>query len=66
MSGDFFETLLYKIFVTINEKLTIEELAALLQTDIEMVKVANFPITLESENIDHQEKANEYTQRHRK
>ncbi len=40
MSGDFFETLLYKIFVTINEKLTIEELAALLQTDVEMVKVA--------------------------
>ncbi|KJE91689.1 hypothetical protein, variant [Capsaspora owczarzaki ATCC 30864] len=40
VTGDYFETLLYKIFVTIDEHTTIADLAAVLQTDLESVKHA--------------------------
>ncbi|XP_028149865.1 protein FAM91A1 [Diabrotica virgifera virgifera] len=38
--GDYFETLLYKIFVSIDEHTTVGELAAVLQVDTELVKQA--------------------------
>jgi hypothetical protein len=38
--GDYFETLLYKIFVSIDERTTLKELAATLQVDLEEVKNA--------------------------
>jgi len=38
--GDYFENLLYKIFVSIDERTTIKELATTLQVDIEHVKNA--------------------------
>lgn len=37
--GDYFENLLYKIFVSIDERITIQQLAEVLQIDIESVKV---------------------------
>ena len=39
--GDYFETLLYKIFVSIDERTTIHQLASVLQINIEMVKVCH-------------------------
>jgi hypothetical protein len=39
--GDHFETLLYKIFVSIDENTTIQELGNLLQIDVQMVKVSS-------------------------
>lgn len=39
-TGDYFETLLYKIFVSIDEKTTIAELAKILQIDSRLVKNA--------------------------
>ena len=39
VQGDYFETLLYKIFVSIDEHTNIEELASVLQVDLELVKV---------------------------
>lgn len=39
-TGDYFETLLYKIFVSIDEKTTISELAEVLQIDPSLVKNA--------------------------
>ena len=37
--GDYFETLLYKIFVSIDERTNIQQLASVLQINIDMVKV---------------------------
>jgi hypothetical protein len=37
--GDYFENLLYKIFVSVDERITIEQLAEVLQIDVELVKV---------------------------
>lgn len=39
-TGDYFETLLYKIFVSIDEKTTISELSEVLQIDLNLVKNA--------------------------
>lgn len=41
VSGDYFETLLYKVFVTINEYTQVSELANVLQIDLQQVKVYN-------------------------
>ncbi|KAG8225235.1 hypothetical protein J437_LFUL009805, partial [Ladona fulva] len=38
--GDYFETLLYKIFVSIDEHTAVSELASVLQIDVELVKCA--------------------------
>eukprot|EP01105_Mastigella_eilhardi_P022171 TRINITY_DN5443_c0_g1_i3.p1 TRINITY_DN5443_c0_g1~~TRINITY_DN5443_c0_g1_i3.p1 ORF type:complete len:779 (+),score=196.09 TRINITY_DN5443_c0_g1_i3:343-2337(+) len=38
--GDYFENLLYNVFVSINERTTVEQLAEVLQTDVENVKQA--------------------------
>ncbi|XP_046398087.1 protein FAM91A1 [Ischnura elegans] len=38
--GDYFETLLYKIFVSIDEHTPVAELASVLQIDVELVKCA--------------------------
>ncbi|GAM20861.1 hypothetical protein SAMD00019534_040360 [Acytostelium subglobosum LB1] len=40
VSGDYFESLLYKIFVSIDERTTVQTLAELLQIDVELVKQA--------------------------
>ncbi|RWS09884.1 FAM91A1-like protein [Dinothrombium tinctorium] len=40
VTGDYFETLLYKIFVSIDEKTTVAELASVLQIDLSLVKNA--------------------------
>ena len=40
VTGDYFETLLYKIFVSIDEKTTVSELATVLQIDLSLVKNA--------------------------
>jgi len=40
VTGDYFETLLYKIFVSIDEKTTVSELANVLQIDLPLVKNA--------------------------
>ena len=40
--GDYFENLLYKIFVSLDERTTIQQLASILQIDIESVKQAIF------------------------
>ncbi|EGG19901.1 FAM91 family protein [Cavenderia fasciculata] len=40
VSGDYFENLLYKIFVTIDERTNIQQLSELLQIDVEPVKQA--------------------------
>eukprot|EP01114_Cavostelium_apophysatum_P023794 TRINITY_DN9078_c0_g1_i1.p1 TRINITY_DN9078_c0_g1~~TRINITY_DN9078_c0_g1_i1.p1 ORF type:complete len:782 (+),score=207.84 TRINITY_DN9078_c0_g1_i1:79-2424(+) len=40
VSGDHFENLLYKVFVSTDERTSIEKLAAILDIDIEMVKQA--------------------------
>jgi len=39
VQGDYFETLLYKIFVSIDESTNISELSSVLQIDVQMVKV---------------------------
>ncbi len=39
VQGDYFETLLYKIFVSIDEHTSIEDLATVLQVDLNQVKV---------------------------
>ena len=39
VSGDYFETLLYKVFVTINEHTQVSELANVLQINLQEVKV---------------------------
>ena len=39
VQGDYFETLLYKIFVSIDEHTNIGELASVLQVDLQLVKV---------------------------
>ena len=41
VQGDYFETLLYKIFVSIDEHTTMTELSAVLQIDLEQVKVSH-------------------------
>ncbi|KAF2071177.1 hypothetical protein CYY_007512 [Polysphondylium violaceum] len=38
--GDYFENLLYKIFVSIDERTTVQELSEVLQIDVELVKQA--------------------------
>ena len=38
--GDYFETLLYKIFVSIDEHTSVSELASVLQIDLQLVKNA--------------------------
>ncbi|KAG7301315.1 hypothetical protein JYU34_014245 [Plutella xylostella] len=40
VAGDYFETLLYKVFVSIDEHTTVAELAAVLQVDSELVQQA--------------------------
>ncbi len=40
VSGDYFENLLYKIFVSTDERISVEKLAQVLDIDIEMVKVS--------------------------
>ena len=39
VQGDYFETLLYKIFVSIDEHTSISELATVLQVDLQQIKV---------------------------
>lgn len=39
VQGDYFETLLYKIFVSIDEYTNMKELSSVLQIDQEQVKV---------------------------
>lgn len=39
VSGDYFENLLYKIFVSTDERTSVEKLAEVLDIDSEMVKV---------------------------
>ena len=39
VQGDYFENLLYKVFVTINEHTKVSELASVLQTSLQEVKV---------------------------
>lgn len=39
VSGDYFESLLYTLFVSADERTTIEKLSVLLDIDIELVKV---------------------------
>lgn len=39
VGGDYFENLLYKIFVSMDERTSIEKLAHILDTDIDLVKV---------------------------
>ena len=39
-SGDYFETLLYKVFVSLDERTTIQQLATLLQLSLDAVKYA--------------------------
>ena len=43
VQGDYFETLLYKIFVSIDEHTHMEELASVLQVDLDLVKVGVVP-----------------------
>lgn len=37
--GDYFENLLYKLFVSVDERTNVEQLAGVLQMDIQMIKV---------------------------
>lgn len=39
VQGDYFETLLYKIFVSIDEHTSVAELANVLQVDVNLIKV---------------------------
>jgi hypothetical protein len=39
IQGDYFEKLLYKLFVSIDERTNIQELGNVLQIDVESVKV---------------------------
>ena len=43
--SDYFEQLLYKIFVSVDERTTLSQLAALLQIDVELVKVSTHTLT---------------------
>lgn len=45
VSGDYFENILYKIFVSMDERTTMEKLAHINDMDVEMVKVllSEFP-----------------------
>lgn len=40
VSGDYFESLLYKIFVTVDEQMTIAELSQMLEVELDMIKIA--------------------------
>ena len=40
VTGDYFETLLYKVFVSLDEHTTISEMASLLEVDLALVKDA--------------------------
>lgn len=40
VQGDYFETLLYKVFVSIDENTTIQELSSVLLVDVSMVQDA--------------------------
>ena len=40
VQGDYFETLLYKIFVSIDENTSVQELSTVLQIDLAMVQDA--------------------------
>ena len=42
VQGDYFETLLYKIFVSINEYTDMRDLSSVLQIDLEQVKVRTY------------------------
>lgn len=41
VSGDYFENLLYTLFVSIDERTSVEKLALLLDIDVEQVKVSS-------------------------
>ncbi|KYQ90141.1 FAM91 family protein [Tieghemostelium lacteum] len=49
--GDYFESLLYKIFVSIDERTTVQQLSELLQINVESVKQANLEPLYESDQI---------------
>jgi hypothetical protein len=40
VSGDYFENLLYKLFVSVDERTTVEKLAKILDIDVTLVKQA--------------------------
>lgn len=40
--GDYFENLLYKLFVSVDERTNVEQLASVLQMDVVMIKVNHF------------------------
>ena len=40
VQGDYFETLLYKVFVSIDERTSMADLATMIQVDLEQVKVS--------------------------
>ena len=44
VQGDYFETLLYKIFVSIDEHTSVGELANVLQVDVNLIKVGVFKL----------------------
>lgn len=52
VQGDYFETLLYKIFVSIDEHTNIAELANVLQIDPDLVKVGVTKITCNKNCLD--------------
>ena len=41
VQGDYFETLLYKVFVSIDERTSMADLATMIQVDLEQVKVSH-------------------------
>jgi hypothetical protein len=43
VSGDYFENLLYKLFVSVDERTTVEKLAKILDIDIQLVKARLHP-----------------------
>jgi hypothetical protein len=40
VSGDYFENLLYKIFVSMDERMSVEKLSQVIDVDVELVKHA--------------------------
>jgi len=40
--GDYFENLLYKLFVSVDERTNVEQLAHVLQMDVDMIKALLF------------------------
>ena len=44
VQGDYFETLLYKVFVSIDERTSMADLATMIQVDLEQVKVSPIPM----------------------